>query len=93
MMIPLVRGRAQAGAAEFLRAGDDAIAAGVIPKNVAGKLTIIDAGKPRSSVREWRARQGGLQPTSGIRRVFWQFSTPHQGSVFERCPRSTHLRQ
>jgi len=66
MMIPLVRGRAQAGAAEFLRAGDDAIAAGVIPKNVADESTIIDAGKPRASVREWRVRQGRLQPTRAV---------------------------
>ncbi len=32
-------------------------------KNVAGKLTISDAGKPYSSVREWCSHQGRLQPT------------------------------
>jgi hypothetical protein len=37
-------------------------------------------------------RDGWVQPTSGSLRVFWQFPTPRQDSVFEPCPRPTHLR-
>jgi hypothetical protein len=36
--------------------------------------------------------QHSVQPTSGILRVFWQFSEPRQDSVFEHCPRPAHLR-
>ena len=36
--------------------------------------------------------QHSVQPTSGIRRVFWQVSEPWRDSVFAPCPRPAHLR-
>jgi len=41
---------------------------------------------------ERTGRTHSVHPTSGIRRVFWQFSTPQPDSVFERCPHPAHLR-
>jgi hypothetical protein len=39
-----------------------------------------------------KAAEHSVQPTNGILRVFWQFSTPQQDSVFEPRPRPIHLR-
>ena len=38
------------------------------------------------------AAQHSVQPTSGSPRVFWQFATPQQDSVFESRPYPAHLR-
>ena len=39
-----------------------------------------------------KVAQHSVQPTSGIRRVFWQFSEPRQNSAPKPCPRPAHLR-
>jgi len=50
------------------------------------KITVPETGVTKL------AAQHSVQPTSGIRRVFRQFSAPQQDSVFEPCPRPAHLR-
>ena len=62
-MIPLVKGRAQPGATEFLRVGDAVIAAGEIPDDAAG------ARAARRSADAHQRAQGGALPPDHSRAV------------------------